>query len=372
MPRIFSARTLAAASAAADLLALAPASHAQSPSPFTASVFTTGATVSGIGPDSITLGGDHVFVEYGNGANSAAPLGTAGASTIAECDLSGKVINSFSVLGSADGVRYNPYTNQLWVLQNQDGNSALITINPTSGTETHYSYTSPSPTRGFDDAAFVGGKTYLSYTNPANPTDPIIEAATLGGGAVNLSPVLADNATGLNTATGKPGTIIANDPDSLIKTPNGGLLLTSGDDGSLTTVNNPGAPGQSVNFVSLTDSATGMNVKGLDDTVFAASGDQRLLVADTANNTVYSVQGPFQSGDVFSSIGSTHSLDSVNLTTGVATAISGGLFAANASPHGLAFVPAPVPETSTVVSFGLLLTLGLGGLVVASRKRKQA
>lgn len=32
--------------------------------------------------------------------------------------------------------------------------------------------------------------------------------------------------------------------------------------------------------------------------------------------------------------------------------------------------PAPVPEASSVVSLGLLLTLGLGGVVVAARKRK--
>lgn len=33
---------------------------------------------------------------------------------------------------------------------------------------------------------------------------------------------------------------------------------------------------------------------------------------------------------------------------------------------------APVPEASTTVSFGLLLTLGLGGIVLAARKRKAA
>lgn len=39
----------------------------------------------------------------------------------------------------------------------------------------------------------------------------------------------------------------------------------------------------------------------------------------------------------------------------------------------LTFSPAnPVPEASTTVSFGLLLTLGLGGLVVATRRRKRS
>ena len=33
---------------------------------------------------------------------------------------------------------------------------------------------------------------------------------------------------------------------------------------------------------------------------------------------------------------------------------------------------APVPEASTTVSLGLLLALGVGGLVIAARRRKAA
>ena len=110
----------------------------------------------------------------------------------------------------------------------------------------------------------------------------------------------------------------------------------------------------------------------LTDTVFAASSTQRLLVSDTANNTIYALSGPFKAGTAYASIGSTNSIDSVDLTTGAVTSISSGLFAANASPHGEAFVPAAVPEASTTISLGLLLTLGLGGLLVQSRRRKQA
>ena len=78
---------------------------------------------------------------------------------------------------------------------------------------------------------------------------------------------------------------------------------------------------------------------------------------------------PFQPGGAYSSIGSTNTLDSLDLSTGIATAISSGLFPANASPHGLGFLPAAaVPEASTTVSFGLLLALG--GLTVAAKKKK--
>ena len=363
---LFSVRTLFAASAAAAFLALAPAGQA---APFTATVFATGADVSGTAPDSITVGGGHVFVEYGNGSKSSAPLGKGGASTIAEYDLSGNLTDSFSVLGSADGVRYNPYTNQLWVLQNQDGNSALTTIDPATDTKTKFTYANPSTGRGFDDVAFVGGKSYFSYTNPANAGDPIIYSATLGAGTVNLTSAVLSFGDAGTTDTG--GNSVVSDPDSLGVTPDGSLLLTSGDDGSLTTVSHAGGVNQSVTSVSLQD-ANGNGLSGLDDTVFAGAAVQDLLVADTKNNTIYRVAGPFQVGTAYSSIGALNSVDSVNLTTGTVTSISDGLFAANASPHGLGFIPAAVPEASTTVSFGLLLALGLGGLVMAKKKSAKA
>lgn len=352
-------RTAHALLAAAGLLALVPSAHAQ----FTSSVFATGANVSATGPDSITVGGGHVFIQYGNGASSNKPLGTGGASTIAEYDLSGNVLNTFSALGSADGVRYNPYTNLLWVLQNQDGNSALETIDPTTGATTHYAYTSPSANRGYDDANFTGGNAYLSYSNPGNsadPSTPVIFQATLGAGTVGLTSVL--NAGGAGQLSKNT------DVDSLNLTTGGGLLLTGGDDGTLTSVSGPGTAGQMSQTVALTD-GKGNSLSGLDDALFALPGAQTLLVSDTKNNTVYAITGPFTPGAYYASVGSTNSVDSVNLATGVATSISDGLFAANSSPHGLAFLPAPVPEASTTVSLGLLLALGLGGVLVARKKR---
>lgn len=358
--RLQTARALVAG--AVLLLATAHAAQAQ----FTSTLFAAGANVSGTSPDSITVGGGHVFVEYGNGANSAAPLGTGGASTIAEYDYSGNTIATFSALGSVDGLRYNPATNLLWVLQNQDGFPALETLDPANGLTTKYAYSndvSTSSARGFDDVTFVGGQAYLSYTNPANAGDAVLYSATLSSGMVSLgSPVLSFD--GANSST-------LNDPDSLDQTPNGSLLLTSGDDGALTTVANPGTAAQTISSVSLTDSSTGKNIKGLDDTVFAPSTTSSLLVADTKNNVIYKVSGPFAAGGAYSSIGGTNTLDSVDLTTGVATSISGSLFPANASPHGLGFLPAAaVPEASTTVSFGLLLVLGLGGTAVAAKKKK--
>ena len=40
------------------------------------------------------------------------------------------------------------------------------------------------------------------------------------------------------------------------------------------------------------------------------------------------------------------------------------------SAGSLVATRAPVPEASTTVSFGLLLALGLGGLVIAAKRKK--
>jgi len=351
------ASVLAATFLAACLLGPARPAHAG----FTATVFATGAAVSGSRPDSITTDGSHVWVEYGNGASATAPPGTGGASTIAEYDYSGKVLRTFSVPGSADGLRYNAATNQIWALQNQDANSALTTIDATTGAIGQFNYTSLAPGRGLDDVAFVGGRAYLSFTNPANPADPVIVQATLGSGtiSINPAPVLLAGAIGTNTATGQAGPIPASDPDSLGLRPDGSLLLTSGSNTALTTVSNPGTGAQSVSFVKLIG-ATGASLSELDDTVFASSSDQRLLVADTANNTIYALQGPFQAGAAYGSIDSTHSVDFIDLTTGLSTSITDGLFAANASPHGLLFLPAAVPEPSSLTLVATAALMGLG------------
>jgi hypothetical protein len=353
MPRTIATYALAATLLAGGLLASGTPARAG----FTATVFATGSSVNASQPDSITVVGSHVYIEYSNGASSTLPPGTGGSSTIAEYDLSGKVLNTFSIPGSADGLRYDPYTNQIWALQNQDSNSALTTIDATTGAMVHYSYTSQTPGRGYDDVAFVGGKAFLSYTNPTGGSDPVIVQATLGAGTISVSPILAFNAIGINTATGKSGQIIVNDPDSLVLRPNGNLLLTSEADGTLTIVKNPGTPGQAVSFVSLIDSS-GKNLTGLDDAISPSSSDQRLLVSDTANNTVYALQGPFDVGGTYASVSSTNAVDLVNLTTGVSTPISDGLVAADASPHGLAFVSA-VPEPSAIV-MGMISALVLG------------
>jgi hypothetical protein len=73
-------------------------------------------------PDSITIGGRSIWVEYGNGANSA---GASGSSTIVQYSMKGQVENTNTITGLADGLKYDPATGNVWVLLNNDGNSVL-------------------------------------------------------------------------------------------------------------------------------------------------------------------------------------------------------------------------------------------------------
>jgi hypothetical protein len=78
-------------------------------------------------PDSIATEHGTFFVEYGNGADST---GAKGSSSIVQYDKAGHVEHTYSISGSVDGLKFNPYTGQIWALQNQDGNSTLTLIDP--------------------------------------------------------------------------------------------------------------------------------------------------------------------------------------------------------------------------------------------------
>ena len=92
-------------------------------------------------PDSITSGNGSIWVQYGNGAKSD---GSGGSSTIVQYDLLGNTQNTYTVAGSDDGLKVDPATGNVWVLQNQDGNSTLTFIDPkTNQASAPLSYASP-------------------------------------------------------------------------------------------------------------------------------------------------------------------------------------------------------------------------------------
>jgi len=345
-----------------------------------ASVFATGSAVSATAPDSITNGAGSIWVEYGNGADST---GASGSSTIVQYGPGGKVQNSYTIAGLVDGLKFDPVTKMIWALQNNDGNSTLSIINPLTNTvSAALSYSVLSSSRGYDDVAFLNGKVYLSYSNPVNPTDPVLQSLNNGNnptGPLTTTNVLSASDTGQASSTN------GNEPDidSLKSTPSGKLVLTTEGDGpgsgnpvgEFTLISNPGKLTQHVTNVPVTTS-TGSNVQGIDDVIFPGAKSGWLYVSETgAANQVDKV---FLSGldpnTAIIAIGGLSEVAFVNPTTGVIESAITGLTGLS-SPHGMDFVPAttatPEPSTWAILLAGLF---GVGAMARSARRgaRKMA
>jgi hypothetical protein len=65
-----------------------------------------------------------------------------------------KVLQTFIVSGSVDGLKVDPRAGLVWALQNQDGNSTLTLINPATAATSLFSYSVMSAARGYDDVVF--------------------------------------------------------------------------------------------------------------------------------------------------------------------------------------------------------------------------
>ncbi|MGI4791492.1 MAG: hypothetical protein ACRYFS_21910 [Janthinobacterium lividum] len=93
------------------------------------------------------------------------------------------------------------------------------------------------------------------------------------------------------------------------------------------------------------------------------------LTDQTSNSTVFSSAPNAAFQDSGSLLAGTYSLVAdTNSSGGVQTSNGSFNFAFDAGPVAVA----AVPEASTTVSFGLLLALGMGGVVIAAKKKKAA
>jgi hypothetical protein len=319
---------------------------------FSPTVFATGGAVNATSPDSVTVGGGSIWIEYGNGASST---NYTGAGTIVQYSTSGAVQNTYTIPGSVDGLKYNPNTGQVWALQNQDANSRLTLINPAAGTLTSFTYGIPyssvSGSRGFDDVAFIGSNVYLSETNPSSPSDSVIVKLDIS------TPTNPITTTSVLTGAG----LMATDPDSLKSTPTGGLILTGEGDKALTFITNPGTGAQTATSLQLS-LASGATIGSPDDALFTTADSGTFYITDTTANTVYAIAASgIAPNTLFVNTGT--SFGSVDTTTGLVTPIFTGT-----GLHGMEFVPgAAVPEPSTL---GISLAgIVLGGVLTALRKR---
>ena len=300
------------------------------------SIFATAPTGASQ-PDSITTGNGSIWVEYGDGAQSD---GSSGSSTIVQYNLLGNTQNTYTIPGLADGLKFDPATGDVWALQNQDGNSTLTLINPaTNQVSAPLSYAPPyvygaDSTRGYDDVAFKGQQVFLSYTNPANPGDPVIQELTNGTapfGSLQTTDVLRLGDTGTNLATGATNQPLpVTDPDSLKLLPDGSLILTGEHDKAFTFISNPGTAQQSASFIALPSSSTSP-----DDAVMPTATSGTFYISNQNSNDIVAAQVTgLNTGDLYASVGS--AVDQIDPTTGTETPIITGLNAA----HGLIFVPA--------------------------------
>ncbi len=321
------------------------------PAPYAVTVFATNP--SGVSkPDSITFNATNVFVGYGNGGN---PDGSGGAtSNIIEYDMKGNQVNNFIVTGHNDGLRINPRTGDLWALQNEDGNTALIIIDLDSGgKQTTFDLGTGPHGGGYDDILFDNQSVFFSASAPTiNPNNaPAIVSARIAGKKVTLAGVLNGDSPATDVTTGNSATLNLQDPDSMILDPNGEVVLDSQGDGELVIVQHPGLSCQNVFVVPLTSAAGGATVGNtqLDDTVFTTQSQGRILVADKDLGAVYSITAPYFAPDaaysavsVFPSPAAPNPTESfvgqTNLTTGFVTPIVTGM----SNPGGMAFIPAEI------------------------------
>src|SRR3979411_2449610 len=222
-------------------------------------------------PDSITMENGSFCVAYGSGADSAC---AGGSGTIVQYDKAGNIEHSYSIAGSVDGLKYNPYTKEIRALQNQDGNSTLTLINPVTHQVTGpLSFANPSATRGYDDVVFKGNEVFLSFTNPTGNGEPTIVKLLNGphpkpGDTLKTAPVLLDGAMGYDTVTGKMELVPQTDPDSLKLAANGDLIFSSNADGVIIDIQNPGTSKQAVAFTPIKGiPAASAGNAGLDDVI---------------------------------------------------------------------------------------------------------
>ncbi|HEV7995473.1 MAG TPA: hypothetical protein VGP52_04355 [Stellaceae bacterium] len=353
--RVAAALGVALLPAAAMILG-APACAVAGPTAVAGYTLTTfaSAPAGSSAPDSIAVVGNDVFVGYGNNGN---PDGSGGAvSTIAEYSSSGALLNTTSVVGHNDGLRYDPADGKLWALQNEDANPNLVLITPTTlAKSAPFSFSATPHGGGYDDVAFGFGKAFISASNPANNpnTAPAIISATLNGSTVAVTGVLNANATATVINTGATTTLNLQDPDSMNFTPDGRLAPDSQADSQLVFVSNPAQPSQSVSVLDLTNQ--------IDDTVFAGGGQRTLLFAAKGDDAVYQLTGVFGPGTAYSAAASnsavpnTDFIGALDLAGGELSPIVSGL----SGPGGEAFLPAPEPASAALRGSALLLLAGV-------------
>jgi hypothetical protein len=311
----------------------------QAVSPYRLTVFAK-APAGLSAPDSIAVLQGHVFVGYGDGH---APDGSDGLSSqVVEYQMDGNPVHTYTVPGHNDGLKFDPTTNLLWALQNEDANSNLVIIDPETQEQTQYTFGPTLHGGGYDDIVFRGCDVYVSASNPThNPNiGPAIVSASLVGNTVAVEPVLAGQASAIDVPTDATVQLNLQDPDSMTLDPLGNIVLDSQADQELIIVSNPGTEGQQALRLPLSYQApSGSTSVETDDTAFVTSSEGFLLFADKGLNTVFTVsRNAFVPGAAYTAADGGPFVGTLDLTTGVITPVVTGLM----GPGGMVFVDTSV------------------------------
>ena len=307
----------------------------QAVSPYTLSVFAS-APAGLSAPDDIAVLDDHVFVGYGDGHD---PGGVDGLSSqVVEYNMDGSVVHTYTVLGHVDGVKVDPITHKVWTLENEDGNTRLVIIDPETQKTSLYIVGTGPHGGGYDDITFRGCKVYFSASNPLiNPnTAPAIVSVKLRNGSVDLEGVLQGNASGINIRLDTTVTLNLQDPDSMTFDPLGDLVLDSQGDQQLIIVSNPGDSHQRVLQLPLSyQTPSGPMGVEVDDSFFTTSSQGFILFADKGLSKIFKLsKNGWAPGVAYTAADGGPFVGTIDLTTGIITPIVTGLV----GPGGLMFV----------------------------------
>jgi hypothetical protein len=283
-------------------------------------------------PDPIEAHGAFVYVAF---QNKTGPKGGGGKSTIVQYRHGGRYVQEIQVPGRCDGMRWNPYTNLMWITVNEDANSSMFTWDPFSHALLHYKFSSASHGGGYDDLAFQNHHAFIAASNPTlnrngKNRGPAVVSVVLKGTTAEVTPALMGNALATDIPTGHTVRLNLTDPDSMTVAPNGDVLLVSQADSEIVFMHNAGKASQSVSRLLVGTQ--------LDDTIYATSRDGHFLLVDSVRNTVYNVAGPVLPGRLFTVVPSDSGVPSffgrVDQATGTVTPI----ITRFKNPTGLIFV----------------------------------
>lgn len=271
---------------------------------------TTPATEALSSPDDITQLNGNIFVGFQNGVGPQGQPSSSGNldSTIVELTPQGHAVGQWDIAGKADGVTADPQGGFLVATVNEDANSSLYTIDPVSGTVTHYQYNEPLPHNGGTDAISVEhGELLISASAPGTtgaaapqPTYPAVYSVSLDPTTkvATVTPLFfdEDQATVANVGFqyGQQVHLALTDPDSNEIVPwdaprfAGAFVLTSQGDEEQIYVQDPGGPQQRLSVLTLSQS--------VDDTAWPTDRWGRLYATDSTNDAVDVVNGPFTDG----------------------------------------------------------------------------